>query len=225
MGCTSSRPFNTSQRATAVPSCSSPESKSPRDSSFLVVCPTAATRATRDRQAATTTAAGDDVVSAKALLDARASSLQAGQPVRVRLAAGNRSGKWIPGRISHVCQQPNSYIVRTHDGRHFRRNRVAINVDRAPTAIQRQPAFHPPALPPHGLRNELVNLTPPVVPLPVPQTPTPSASSPVEGLVGSPFCGFTTPARIGPAPSEPVTSGTTRSGRSYLAPNRQPFPV
>ena len=161
-------------------------------------------------------------------VDARTSSLQVGQQVRVRLAAGNRPGKWISGRIAKVCQQPNSYVVRTSDGRYFRRNRVAINIDRAPAAVQHPPAFCSPVLPPHGLHSELPSRTPPVVPPPTPQPSTPNLNSPVEGLVGSPFHGFSSPARADPAPSEPATnepesSGTTRSGRSYLAPGRRLF--
>ena len=57
-------------------------------------------------------------------VDAQTSSPQVGQQVCVRLAAGNRPSKWISGRIAQVCQQANSYVVRTSDGRYFRRNRV-----------------------------------------------------------------------------------------------------
>ena len=47
---------------------------------------------------------------------------------RVRVRIGKR---WIPGSVTQVCQQPNSYVVHTDDGRDFRRNRRAINIDRS----------------------------------------------------------------------------------------------
>jgi hypothetical protein len=54
------------------------------------------------------------------------SSLRVGTPVRVRV-----SKKWIKGVVKSVCPEPNSYIVSTDCGRLFRRNRQAINVDKA----------------------------------------------------------------------------------------------
>jgi hypothetical protein len=70
--------------------------------------------------------------------------LSVGQRVRVRVGK-----KWIPGVVKLVCQQPDSYVVSTSDGREFRRNRRAINVCRnqqsecpatLPTVNQRAPA-------------------------------------------------------------------------------------
>ncbi len=51
--------------------------------------------------------------------------LVVGQRVRVRVGK-----RWIPGAIKLVCQQPNSFVVNTDDGREFRRNRRAINIAR-----------------------------------------------------------------------------------------------
>jgi hypothetical protein len=73
--------------------------------------------------------------------------LSVGQRVRVRVGK-----KWIPGVVKIVCQQPDSYVVSTSDGREFRRNRRAINVCRSqqrecpatpPTVNQRAPAAEP----------------------------------------------------------------------------------
>ncbi len=41
------------------------------------------------------------------------------------------SKKWIQDVVKSVCPEPNSYIVSTNCGRCFRRNRQAINVDKA----------------------------------------------------------------------------------------------
>ena len=73
--------------------------------------------------------------------------------------------KWIPGKVSHVCSQPNSYVVSTHDGRKFRRNRSAINVDR----ISSQPPAAPSVVRPQ-------QPSPPLVPASVRAEPTPSSS-------------------------------------------------
>ncbi|EFX76908.1 hypothetical protein DAPPUDRAFT_248426 [Daphnia pulex] len=73
--------------------------------------------------------------------------LSVGQRVHVRVGK-----KWIPGVVKIVCQQPDSYVVSTSDGREFRRNRRAINVCRTqqsecpatpPTVNQRAPAADP----------------------------------------------------------------------------------
>jgi hypothetical protein len=73
--------------------------------------------------------------------------LSVGQRVRVRVGK-----KWISGVVKIVCQQPDSYVVSTSDGREFRRNRRAINVCRnqqseclatPPIVNQRAPAAEP----------------------------------------------------------------------------------
>lgn len=146
--------------------------------------------------------------------DARSSSLQVGQPVRVLI-----KHKWIPGTVSHVCSQPNSYVVSLQDGRKFRRNRVAINVARVTNQVvtssstgrpQQQP---PPPTVPASIRAET---TPPPLSTPViqqPSLPPPSVAS------DSPFHGFP-----GQPHNSPEPGGTTRTGRRYLAPPRQLFP-
>lgn len=148
--------------------------------------------------------------------DDRSSSLQVGQSVRVRI-----KHKWIPGKVSHVCSQPNSYVVNTHDGRRFRRNRVAINVDRissqpvaAPSVVRPpQPPPPPPQQVPASVRAETTP-SPSSTPV-VQQTPLPPPSAAGD----SPFHGF-------PGQSQPFLEpgGTTRTGRRYLAPPRQIFP-
>lgn len=146
--------------------------------------------------------------------DARSSSLQVGQSVRVRI-----KHKWIPGKVSHVCSQPNSYVIDTQDGRKFRRNRVAINVDRvssqpliAPSTVR--PPQQPPPQFPTSIRSESA---PSTSSTPVVQQPP---LSPVTVASGSPFYGFPGQPQHSPEPG-----GTTRTGRRYLAPPRQLFPV
>ncbi|XP_057380138.1 uncharacterized protein K02A2.6-like [Daphnia carinata] len=60
--------------------------------------------------------------------------LTVGTPVRVRV-----SKKWIEGVVKSVCPQPNSYIVNTNCGRLFRRNRQAINVNKAALSQFKKP--------------------------------------------------------------------------------------
>ncbi|XP_057378537.1 uncharacterized protein K02A2.6-like [Daphnia carinata] len=64
--------------------------------------------------------------------DIRCSSLRVGQYVRVLV-----SGIWLRGVVTEVCPEPNSYLVKTSDGRSFRRNRSAINVDKLPPVVRR----------------------------------------------------------------------------------------
>ena len=151
-------------------------------------------------------------------LDSRSSSLQVGQAVRVRI-----SRRWIPGKVFRVCPQPNSYVIRTLDGRYFRRNRSAINVIRASVpqpaaaaaaverAVHHQPMLHPSARPASGSSSASAAIPPLSV------QPADSGQSPV--IEGSPFHGFSSRPPPDPSPS----GGTTRSGRSYLAPPRQLF--
>ncbi len=159
-------------------------------------------------------------------VDARSSSLQIGQQVRVLI-----KHKWILGKVSSVCPQPNSYIIRTTDGRHFRRNRTAINIDRAegrippaervsippqsppPAPLERviQPP-HPPQHPPSAvpsLERVTVGSTSRIQPTPTPRSPTP--------INDSPFHGF--PDAVRPE----IERGTTRSGRQYQAAPRRLF--
>jgi hypothetical protein len=56
-------------------------------------------------------------------VDIRSSALSVGQPVRALI-----KNKWLPGVVSVVCPEPNSYVVRLNDGRLFRRTRWAINI-------------------------------------------------------------------------------------------------
>jgi hypothetical protein len=67
------------------------------------------------------------------------SNLVVGTPVRVRI-----SKKWIGGVVKSVCPEPNSYIISTNCGRLFRRNRQAINVNKA---ALRQVQSSPPTKP------------------------------------------------------------------------------
>lgn len=53
----------------------------------------------------------------------RGSILGVGQTVRVRVEK-----KWLPEKLSSICQQQNSYVIRTTNGREYRRTRSAINV-------------------------------------------------------------------------------------------------
>jgi hypothetical protein len=47
-------------------------------------------------------------------VDIRSSALSVGQPVRALI-----KNKWLPGVVSVVCPEPNSYVVRLNDGRLF----------------------------------------------------------------------------------------------------------
>jgi len=157
--------------------------------------------------------------------DVRGSHLTVGQPVRVRI-----KGKWIEGVVNRVCQEPNSFMVRTVDGREFRRNRRAINAARpvsypeivgdssAPAAVDILPqpswSHHSPAPTPAAaiqspstVRATIQHQQSPT-PIQHQQQAAPSVSS-------SPFHGFDNP------PWEP---GMTRSGRGYRAPPRVLFP-
>ena len=152
--------------------------------------------------------------------DVRSSFLRVGQAVRVHITE-KRSSKWIPGVISAVCQQPNSYVVRTNDGRLFRRNRVAINAVResvtstapASQTVRYPPPLQRPASPAHEVSNEQANLVQPAA-IPSPPRPPLQPTTPAADLDGSPFHGFSS----GTISSEPQPDGTTRSGRPYLAP-------
>ena len=62
----------------------------------------------------------------------QASALDLGQRVRVLIEK-----RWITGKVSQVCKQPNSYVVHTDDNRFFRRNRRAINLDKSPLDSQK----------------------------------------------------------------------------------------
>ena len=68
----------------------------------------------------------------KAAHTSRYSVLTLGQPVRVRVGK-----KWVRGNVKLVCQQPDSYVITTLDGREFRRNRIAIN------CCKEKPVLHP----------------------------------------------------------------------------------
>jgi hypothetical protein len=56
-------------------------------------------------------------------VDIRSSALSVGQPVRALI-----KNKWLPGVVSVVCPEPNSYVVRLNDGRLFPRTHWAINI-------------------------------------------------------------------------------------------------
>jgi hypothetical protein len=68
----------------------------------------------------------------KAARTSRYFVLTLGQPVRVRVGK-----KWVRGNVKLVCQQPDSYVITTLDGREFRRNRRAIN------CCKEKPVLHP----------------------------------------------------------------------------------
>ncbi|XP_045027188.1 uncharacterized protein LOC123470696 [Daphnia magna] len=68
----------------------------------------------------------------KAARSSRYSILTLGQPVRVRVGK-----KWVRGNVKLVCQQPDSYVITTLDGRELRRNRRAIN------CCKGEPVVHP----------------------------------------------------------------------------------
>jgi len=115
----------------------------------------------------------------------------------------------------------NSYHIRTVDGRHFRRNRSAINVRR--TTPERL------VVPPAPVIGAPSTTQQPPTPSPIPDVAlrhsTPPAASPVTpgrpSLVeaDSPFNGF--PDRPFGPPGPPPSDGTTRTGRPYLAHPRQ----
>jgi hypothetical protein len=128
--------------------------------------------------------------------------------------------------VKIVCQQPDSYVVSTSDGREFRRNRRAINVCRSqqsecpatpPTVNQRAPAADPSRrprasfmFPSLSLSNSAANSAvraPLVVPVPGPATN--NVVAPVLSL--SP----TRPAVSAPAEpiSRAVLPGITRKSR------------
>lgn len=56
-------------------------------------------------------------------VDVRSFPLAVGQPVRALI-----KNKGLPGVVSVVCPEPNSYVVRLSDGRLFRRTCWAINI-------------------------------------------------------------------------------------------------
>jgi hypothetical protein len=75
-------------------------------------------------------------------VDVRSSALSVGQPVRALI-----KNKWLPGVVSVVCPEPNSYVVRLYDVRLFRRTRWAINVSVCDSTLNPvRPYFHRPTV-------------------------------------------------------------------------------
>jgi hypothetical protein len=130
--------------------------------------------------------------------------------------------------VKIVCQQPDSYVVSTSDGREFRRNRRAINVCRSqqsecpatpPTVNQRAPAAEPSRRPRASFMFSSLSLSnsaahsaasvqaPLVVPVPGPAT-----SNVVAPVLSLPP---TRPAVSAPAEpiSQAVFPGITRKAR------------
>jgi hypothetical protein len=75
-------------------------------------------------------------------VDICSSALSVGQPVRALI-----KNKWLPGVVSLVCPEPNSYVVCLNDGRLFRRTRWAINVSVCDSTFNPvRPCFHRPTV-------------------------------------------------------------------------------
>ena len=162
--------------------------------------------------------------------DSRSSCLRVGQPVRVRV---NR--KWVPGTVNKACELPNSYVVRTLDGRLFRRNRTAINAIRVPVewTLAEKRATPVDARTPHedpeGETRERAETPSGSQKTPVTEAAPQQASQPEEEE--SPFHGFPSappPGRPAVQPNQQVErvadavsgGGRTRSGCPYLGPQR-----
>ena len=138
--------------------------------------------------------------------NARSSILQVGQAVYVCVRR-----RWIPGTVFQVCPQPASYVVRAFNGRHYRRNRSAINARRS-APVQLLDHAGPTVREPVQLQTTPSVCVSPPVPSTVPAAKPPSPRSPLAATdVG--------PSQISPDP--PPSGGVTRSGRPYLAPPRQ----
>jgi hypothetical protein len=154
--------------------------------------------------------------------------LSVGQRVRVRVGK-----KWIPGVVKIVCQQPDSYVVSTSDGREFRRNRRAINVCRSqqrecpatpPTVNQRAPAAKPSRrprasfmFPSLSLSNSAAHSAASVqAPLVVP-VPGPATSNVVAPVLSLPP---TRPAVS--APAEPISQAVFSGTRKARKPREWP---
>lgn len=132
------------------------------------------------------------------------------------------SRKWIAGHVSSVCQQPNSYSVRTLDGREFRRTRKAINAVRPGASFGNSPPGNLPG------QTEAEQFWPAPrqepTPQPVPEvcgTTSPGPVNPVNRSAES----IASPAHCAspraPASQETGGGGVTRSGKRYWAPSRQ----
>jgi hypothetical protein len=141
--------------------------------------------------------------------DIRGSALVLGQPVRVHV-----SNKWIQGKVNKICKQPHSYVVRTRDGREFRRTRRAINIDQTSLLEFPTTVLNPVAAP---SASDI-----PVQPLVYENN---GQTSPSQSQ-GSPFHGFKPQIPVIPLQADSSSTnqaatfnrGSTRSGRHYLAP-------
>ena len=172
-------------------------------------------------------------------VDIRSSALSVGQPVRALI-----KNKWLPGVVSVVCPEPNSYVVRLNDGRLFRRTRWAIYILVCDSTLNPvRPCDHrptilgfPTATVPSG--NSVIGhptLAPSSVSRQIPTTsnadssglcPRPSQSSVAQRqqtltppIVLAPRFPLAAPS-VTSCPGQAVPAvGATRSGRRYVKPS------